>query len=342
MTIEDGYVELVRKAGFDTVRPPVNWSPHAAAKASFAIATDLFTGPRVLIDDMAAVVWTGRRVYLIFYSNAALNPLVLAAEKALAEALTAAGAVVLAIRLPAGKNGEKQGLDDVLARHGKDALDHLLATADAKPTPPDGGDGKGPNTADLLVALACSHTELWHDPAQTAFASIGRRATPVRKAFRHWLNCRHRAAYGGKVPNADALTNAAHAIEAQAVIDGPEREAHVRVAHHAGRVVERPTGCRDEQAARQMLAGWEREAERIRAGTFDPGELDIARRAATPVADHLAAYEQTLITAGTTPATGRTCGGRWNGWRRTAGSSRWRTSPAARSNAGSPPERGTG
>ena len=38
------------------------------------------------------------------------------------------------------------------------------------------------------------------------------------------------------MPSGDALTNATNAIEAQAVIDGPEYEAHVRVAHHAGRV----------------------------------------------------------------------------------------------------------
>jgi integrase len=70
---------------------------------------------------------------------------------------------------------------------------------------------------------------------------------------------------------------------------------------HDGRVVERPTGCKDEQAARQMLAGWEREVERVRAGTLDPGELDTARRAAAPVAEHLAAHEQALV-AGDTSA----------------------------------------
>jgi hypothetical protein len=196
------------------------------------------TGKRELIDDLAAVTWTGRRVYIIFDSDAAMNNNVLKAEQEWAKVLTAAGAVVVVIRLPAGENGEKQGLDDYLARHGKAALDQLLAAADAKPTPPDGGgDGKGPNVADQLVALACSHAELWHDPAQTAFASAGRRVMPVRsKAFRHWLICRYRAASGGRVPSGDALTNATNAIEAQAVIDGEQHEAHVRVAHHTGRV----------------------------------------------------------------------------------------------------------
>src|SRR5215211_4644126 len=47
---------------------------------------------------------------------------------------------------------------------------------------------------------------------------------------------------------------------------------------HAGKVVTRPTGCRDEQAARQMLAKWEREVEQIRAGTLDAKELDASRK----------------------------------------------------------------
>ncbi|MBZ4170914.1 hypothetical protein JYG45_23745, partial [Escherichia fergusonii] len=42
---------------------------------------------------------------------------------------------------------------------------------------------------------------------------------------------------------------------------------------HDGKTLVRPTGCRDEQAAKQMLAGWEREAEQIRAGTLDAKAL---------------------------------------------------------------------
>ena len=70
---------------------------------------------------------------------------------------------------------------------------------------------------------------------------------------------------------------------------------------HTGAVVERATGCRDEQAARQMLAGWEREVEQIRAGTLDAKQLDTSRRAAVPIVDHLDAYEQSLIAAETSP-----------------------------------------
>ena len=73
-----------------------------------------------------------------------------------------------------------------------------------------------------------------------------------------------------------------------------------RFRDHAGRVVERSTGCRDEQAARHTLAGWERETEQVRAGILDAGDLDAARFATLPLEDSLAAYERGLVAAGVT------------------------------------------
>ena len=73
-----------------------------------------------------------------------------------------------------------------------------------------------------------------------------------------------------------------------------------RYRDHAGRVVERSTGCRDEQAARQTLAGWEREAEKVRSGILDAGDLDAARAHAVPMEGHLDAYERSLVAAGVT------------------------------------------
>mgnify|MGYP000943005762 CR=1 FL=1 len=66
---------------------------------------------------------------------------------------------------------------------------------------------------------------------------------------------------------------------------------------HTGAVVVRATGCKDEQAARQLLAKWEREAEQVRAGTLDPAALAAAKKGAAPLADHLAGYERSLIAA---------------------------------------------
>jgi integrase len=63
-------------------------------------------------------------------------------------------------------------------------------------------------------------------------------------------------------------------------------------------VVERPTGCRDRQAAEQLLKEWEREVEQIKAGTLDARALGAARKAAAPLEDHLAAYTQSLTAAG--------------------------------------------
>src|SRR5262249_56319039 len=66
---------------------------------------------------------------------------------------------------------------------------------------------------------------------------------------------------------------------------------------HTGAVVTRPTGCRDEQAARQLLARWEREVEQVKAGTLDAKALDAARQAAIPLEDHLSAYHRSLVAA---------------------------------------------
>src|SRR5205807_2521232 len=62
----------------------------------------------------------------------------------------------------------------------------------------------------------------------------------------------------------------------------------------AGLVQEVPTGCRDEAAARQVLADLEREAELIRAGVMTQGEADVAQHQQTALADHLSAYLASL------------------------------------------------
>ena len=68
-----------------------------------------------------------------------------------------------------------------------------------------------------------------------------------------------------------------------------------RYRDHNGIVVERPTGCRDRQAAEQLLRKWEREVEQIRAGILDPKQLESARASSTNLETHLASYEQSLI-----------------------------------------------
>src|SRR3954447_21888890 len=73
--------------------------------------------------------------------------------------------------------------------------------------------------------------------------------------------------------------------------DGAERirdESSTYFARHRdgnGVVVETPTGCRDETAARQVLADLERRAERIRAGLISPAEARTAEHLAKPIGE---------------------------------------------------------
>ena len=72
---------------------------------------------------------------------------------------------------------------------------------------------------------------------------------------------------------------------------------YARFRDNTGEWVERSTGCRDETNARQKLAAWEKEAEQVRAGVLDAGELDTARTAAQPIGPHREAYLQSLVVA---------------------------------------------
>ncbi len=75
-----------------------------------------------------------------------------------------------------------------------------------------------------------------------------------------------------------------------------------RYRDHSGRLVERSTGCRDETAARQKLAGWEREAEQVRAGVLNAADVEVARAAAGAIGQHVEAYGQSLAAAAVTGA----------------------------------------
>jgi hypothetical protein len=85
------------------------------------------------IEDFGWVQWQGRRVYIIFDSDGAKNPDVQRAESALCQELAKRGARPLVVSLPAGEDGRKQGIDDVLARHSADqrlaSLERLLRSA---------------------------------------------------------------------------------------------------------------------------------------------------------------------------------------------------------------------
>jgi len=66
---------------------------------------------------------------------------------------------------------------------------------------------------------------------------------------------------------------------------------------HTGAVETRSTGCRDKQAAEQLLKKWEREVEQVKSGTLDAKALGAAHKGSAPLEEHLAAYERSLTAA---------------------------------------------
>ena len=69
------------------------------------------------IADLDLIPWQGRSVHIVFDSDVATNAKVQQARTALAEDLARRGAIVSAITLPPGPDGEKVGLDDYLVAH---------------------------------------------------------------------------------------------------------------------------------------------------------------------------------------------------------------------------------
>lgn len=91
-------------------------------------------GNRELGDDLAAIPWQGRPVYIAYDSDLTEKNGVQWSEWRLSQALTGRGAVVKVIRLPAGEPGPdgklaKVGLDDFLVAKGADALRQLIEAA---------------------------------------------------------------------------------------------------------------------------------------------------------------------------------------------------------------------
>ena len=102
----------------------------------------------------------------------------------------------------------------------------------------------------------------------------------------------------------------------------------------AGVVVVKPTGCRDKQAAEQLLKKWEREVEQIKAGTLDRKGLDAARQAAARSKITCPPTSVPWSRPRCPTCTGRTSCGRSGRCPPTAGSPPRPTSPGRRSSTG--------
>ncbi|MGE0368434.1 MAG: AAA family ATPase [Candidatus Dadabacteria bacterium] len=86
-------------------------------------------GESEFLPELETLHWKGRKVYVVFDSDRADNHKVLKAERALAIELTRRGAGVFIVSLPGEVDGEKNGLDDYLKRHGRENFRKLIERA---------------------------------------------------------------------------------------------------------------------------------------------------------------------------------------------------------------------
>lgn len=78
------------------------------------------------LPELESINWVQRMVTIVFDHDEKPNPNVLSAANRLAAELYQCGAVVFYLRLPAGVDGAKMGLDDYLIAHSRDEFDVLL------------------------------------------------------------------------------------------------------------------------------------------------------------------------------------------------------------------------
>jgi Domain of unknown function (DUF3854) len=241
-------------------------------------------GPRVLIDDLAAIPWTGRPVFICFDSDAADNPDVRKAERHLARELDKAGATVKVVRLP-DDGPDKVGLDDYLLTHTAADLQGLIAAA-VEP--------------DLLAEPAAAAPVT--DPHRQADAYLRKRwGQGDRLALRYWdgrwWQWRERAYVEAK--ESDIRPGLTQSIKEEFDRDHADR---TRWYESQRECVEAEMSGTDSPAKKRRL---EREAPK------PPTRLPVTRKT---VGDTLGALERlAAVPAGTTPpgtALGRDGAGR--------------------------------
>jgi hypothetical protein len=125
--------DALAQAGAGVLMLPGVWG--FMGKAARGIGTSVLA-------DLLAVPVMGRTVYLAYDSDVVTKESVQAAERRLAEIMGSRGGLVVAVRIPPGPNGAKQGADDYLARGG--SLSELVETAQTTQTAGDPMAGKPP------------------------------------------------------------------------------------------------------------------------------------------------------------------------------------------------------
>lgn len=128
-----------------------------------------------LLSPMDRMEWKDRPVYVIFDSDAATNPNIVRAQRALARYLLHQGAHPVIVALPEGKGKIKQGLDDFLLKHSPDSLQALIKLSPPLPE------------ADALWTL--NEQVLYaRDPGIVIEMATGQRMDPARFCSHHYAN----------------------------------------------------------------------------------------------------------------------------------------------------------
>lgn len=81
-------------------------------------------------------------------------------------------------------------------------------------------------------------------------------------------------------------------------VRGQSKYFIARFRDGSGEIVEERTTCKDEVAARALLAQLERRAELVRAGVLSAAESDVADHAGVSLTKHLDAYQRHLVAKG--------------------------------------------
>lgn len=190
-------------------------------------------GERKLIADLQSIEWKGKQVVIGFDSDAVTNSAVRLAEARLAEVLTTAGATVRVARLRPEPNGDKNGCDDFIVRHGGDAFRKVLDEAKDAEKPP------APSPMDWArMFVAEEHTtksgitlRWWRDEFH-AWDGYRFRAIPesdLRGVLLQWLD--DRGAEARPRLASEVLTCLASEVRVAFDVDQPVHLSDDRVAH---------------------------------------------------------------------------------------------------------------
>ena len=211
------------------------------------------------LSDFNLVTWKDRHATIVLDSNAASNPKVAAARRALTAELERRGARVHIVDLPPepGSNGP----DDHIGRHGAVAFMALLDAArlvtratddDAEPKP------RKSQATELVELTEALGVELWHTPSGDPFATVRvadhREHHPLRRVVRDYLSREYYRAHKRSATSA-ALTDATATLSGMARYDGAEHPVAVRLAAHDGAVY-LDLGTPDWQAVQIDATGW--------------------------------------------------------------------------------------